>query len=194
MNVKEYEDATGLRLDLLACQCHAASIALVKSGALGEARVARGTCPGVFGQHSWVVLGLDCYDTDAEVIDPTLWSYEHVEPYIWTGVASDKPHRPHGTGSIWQWGKPTNMGGATISLAHEPEDQAARDFLALLGPLDRAGWGQLANAPVQGWPAKPIIEAIYATPALMALIPIDIVGMVTDLNPNGLYLAEKEAA
>jgi hypothetical protein len=45
----------------------------------------------------------------------------------------------------------------------------------------------LANAPVEGWPAREILTAMAATPRLAACVPIDILGMVTDLNPKGLY-------
>ena len=62
-------------LDDWAGQCHAASLKLVRHGDLGACRVARGACRGVLGQHSWVVLGDDCYDKLATIIDPTLWSY-----------------------------------------------------------------------------------------------------------------------
>lgn len=53
----EYEDAVGFGKDLWAQQCHAVSIALVKSGFVHDLlgfhpRVARGTAKGVAGQHS----------------------------------------------------------------------------------------------------------------------------------------------
>jgi hypothetical protein len=41
---------------------------------------------------------------------------------------------------------------------------------------------------VEGWPAAEIIDAIYNTPELTTWVPIDIVGMLTDRNPKGLYL------
>lgn len=43
------------------------------------------------------------------------------------------------------------------------------------------------HAPVGGWPSGEITKAVYQTEALSALIPIDRVGMHTDLNPEGLY-------
>lgn len=45
-------------LDRWAQQCHAASLELVRSEVLPGSRVARGSCPLVPGQHSWVVVGL----------------------------------------------------------------------------------------------------------------------------------------
>lgn len=172
--------------------CHAAALHLVQSGKLGECRVARGSCPGVAGQHSWVVMGTDCYAPRALVVDPTLWSYDKSVIGIWTGTANTRPHRPHGSGSIWQWGRPGNYGGDVITLPEERLTDAARAFLNLLGPLDRKGWAELAHAPVGGWPSGEIFAAMWLHPKLGALIPIDVVGMATDLNPSGLYLASAE--
>lgn len=169
-------------------RCHEASIALVKAG-IGT-RVARGYCKGVGAQHSWVVVGNDCYDPKADIIDPTLWSYRSDVEGLWIGSAKQKWHTPHGFGSIWDWGRPTSQGGKVLQLnAQVRLSSEAELFLQMLGPLDAAGWFALLSlAPVGGWPAKEILEAAYNTPALKAIIPIDKVGMVTDLNPGGLYL------
>lgn len=176
-------------LDRWTRQCHAASLALVRSGALNtHARVARGFHPDVPGQHSWVVLGDDCYDPDATVVDPTLWSYQEADPYIAVGAGADG-YRPHGAGTIWTWGRPNYPTGPLVELA-APEggwsDAAAR-FLSILGPLDFEGWCQLAHAPVGGWPAGEILGAMWNDDRLGARVPIDVVGMASDLNPNGLY-------
>lgn len=187
MTPAEFEAAVGRPLVAFRFQCHAASLALVRSASSPDgARVARGSCPGVLGQHSWVVLGGDCYDERAQVIDATLWSYDDAVREIWTGRADERPHTPHGAGSIFQWGKPEGKGGPPIELDADLSTQA-RDFLAMLGPLDRKGWAQLAHAPVGLWPAAEIIGAMYDDARLGALVPIDIVGMVTDRNPGGLY-------
>jgi hypothetical protein len=186
---EQFQDATGRALEEFAYQCHAASLLLVQSGALGPSRVARGTCHGVGSQHSWVVLGDDCYDAAATVVDPTLWSYDDTVSGVWSGPASDRPHTPHGAGSIWLWGGPAEAVDEVVTLDHD-FSASALGFLDLLGPLDLNGWVTLAHAPVEGWPSKEILTAMYRDKRLRAFIPIDIVGMVTDANPGGLYLPE----
>lgn len=190
MNPIEFETAVGKPLSWYNHQCHSASIALVKSGYYPVARVARGTCHGVGGQHSWVVLSNDCYDKHAEVVDPTLWSYDPEVTGVWQGRANVKPHVPHRAGSIFKWGKPRCGDGPIIELASRKGLSAdAELFLEMLGPLDRYGWALLlSSAPVEGWPASEILTAADNTPTLTALIPIDSLGMLTDLNPGGLYL------
>ncbi len=179
-------------LEQWAQRCHEASLHLVRSRILGPSRVARGSCKGVDSQHSWVVLGLDCYDDKAKIIDPTLWSYDDNVEGIWFGSYSDGRHRPHGKGSIWRWGRPEYPTGPIVALTpRKALSGVAQDFLALLGPLDQEGWGQLAHAPVEGWPAGEIFDAIYHTKQLSGLIPIDIVGMITDINPGNLYGGER---
>lgn len=174
-------------------RCHEISVALIRSGELTRltgrpARVARGSTPGVLGQHSWVVLGDDCYDPEALIVDLTLWSYVPGEPVVHVGLAGARPHRPHGSGSIFDSGMPYHHGGDTIHLSTQGLDDSAKVFLGMVGPLDARGWMQLANSPVQGWPAKQIISAMYEEERLRALVPIDTVGMLTDHNPGGLYL------
>jgi hypothetical protein len=169
-------------------QCHAMSLALVRSGLLPEgARVARGGARQVGSQHSWAVLG-DPYDPGVTVVDITLWSYDPTAPVIYVAQASDRPHTPHGMGSIWRWGRPPEPVSEVLELASDP-GPAANDFLRLASPtgLDLKGWMTLANAPVEGWPAREILTAMAETPRLAACVPIDILGMVTDLNPKGLY-------
>lgn len=186
--VTEIEQALDLPQDRWAKQCHSTSLALVRSGLLPEeARVARGHTPGVISQHSWAVLG-DPYDPKAMVVDITLWSYVPSAPIVYVGRASDRPHVPHGSGSIWAWGRPPEPVSEVVELAVDP-GRWANEFLHLAAPdgLDQRGWAFLAHAPVEGWPAKDIITAMVATPGLAALLPIDIVGMITDLNPNNLY-------
>jgi hypothetical protein len=173
--------------------CHAASVQLVRSGRFGVCRVVRGACEGVPGQHSWVILGDDCYDDRATIIDPTLWSYDDRELGIWTGTYRDGLHTPHGKGSIWNWGRPDRATGPVVKLTpRKPFSQSARNFLDMLGPLDQHGWITLAHAPMQGWPAGEIIDAMCEDKSLRAYIPIDIVGMLTDRNPGGMYLPETQ--
>lgn len=182
-------DAIG-PLEPYAHQCHAASLALVKSGLLPEDwRVARGTCIGVGGQHSWAT-GPDPYAKYAGVVDVTRWSYEDgAEPYVWKGTAEHGEYRPHGSGSIVDYGKPVSAGGEVIKLTpSEPLSASARAFLRMVEPLDLRGWQTLAHAPVGGWPAAEILAAMDDTKKLTALIPIDVLGMITDRNPGNLYL------
>lgn len=178
-------------------QCHAASLALIRSGELDHLgvplRVARGVCRGVGSQHSWVVCGDDCYAPDAKIIDPTLWSYDDSVKGVWRGVASKRPHTPHGSGSIWTWGKPVAQGGDPMTLVGpDGEDVVwspdAEMFLSLIGPLDNRGWRMLAHAPVGGgWPAAEIMGAIWDDDRTRHGCPIDVIGMITDRNPMELY-------
>ena len=180
-------------LDQWAHQCHAASVELVRSGVIGTCRVARGSAQGVGSQHSWLVLGMDCYNDDALIIDPTLWSYVDEVEGVFIATYRDSPykHRPHGKGMIWDWGRPetaAERGEWAMPLTpSKPLSDEALAFLDLIGPLSKQGWIQLAHAPVEGWPSKEIIEAMCDT-GLSGYIPIDIRGMVTDRNPSGLYL------
>src|SRR5262249_50592591 len=147
---------------------------------------------GVGGQHSWVVLADDCYDDRAVIIDPTLWSYDESVTGVWVGTYRAGLHVPHGKGFIWDWGRPNRATGPVIELTpSKPFSQAARGFLDLRGPLDHEGWRLLAHAPVEGWPAGEILAAIENTPGLAGRVPIDILGMTTDLNPKGLYLPKR---
>lgn len=178
-------------LDLWNAQCHAASCAIVNAEVIPGARVARGFCTGVVSQHSWVILGGDCYDLNATIIDPTLWSYDDSVKGIWVGSMADGRHTPHGSGSIWDWGQPQSGGEEPIELKpREPWSKDAELFLELLGPLDRTGWARLANAPVEAWPAAEILPAI--NDCVGPYVPIDIIGMLTDRNPCGLYLPGDE--
>ncbi len=157
-------------------QCHAVSTQLLRSGEFGPGRIARGTCYRVTGQHSWIVLGDDCYDPDAVIVDPTLWSYN---PDV-EGIAV-----PLGQRALQSAGMPCTYGGEFIELA--PGERLSADaeaFLEMLGPLDRQGWAEVAHLPVQDWPAAEILAAMCDTPGLGVLIPIDIRGMVADREPG----------
>jgi hypothetical protein len=166
--------------------CHGASLTLVKNG-IGN-RVARGFCPGVGSQHSWVVVGDDCYEPEY-IIDPTLWSYREDVEGIYVGSMTTYSHRPHGTGSIWEWGRPSSGDGPIVTLTPTMKlSRSAAVFLEMIEPLDLQGWAALASAPVGGWPASEIIAAMDDTKELSALVPIDRIGMLTNRNPGGLYL------
>ncbi len=167
--------------------CHSASIALVNAR-IGT-RVARGFCPGVGSQHSWVVVGDDCYDSTALIIDATLWSYIPEMKGIFVGTVAEWGHIPHGNGSIWDWGRPVAGNSARIRLTPKFKlSNAAKQFLLMVEPLDYIGWARLSSAPARGWPAGEIFAAMDDTKQLSALVPIDMLGMLTDRNPSGLYL------
>jgi hypothetical protein len=193
LTVEQVEQAIDAPFASWSAQCHAISIAIVKSDLFAYSRVARGSCLGVGGQHSWVVLDHDCYNPDAVIVDPTLWSYDKSVQGIWVGTMKDGRHEPHGNGSIWAWGRPMPFGEEPVELTPaKPLSRDAERFLDLIGPLDRRGWMTfLSHAPVGGWPAGEIIEAAENTKALSRFTPIDRVGMLTDLNPGGLYLKEE---
>ena len=169
-------------------QCHACSLALVRTGLLPEgARVARGWCGSVTSQHSWVVIG-DPYGDNTPILDGTLWSYTDEKPRLFFCPKGNLQYRPHGAGSIWEYGKPDAPVDEVITLKTELSKLAA-DFLEMMAPngLDYRGWSVVAHAPVGGWPAREIITAMYEDERLSTLIPIDIVGMLTDKNPGELY-------
>jgi hypothetical protein len=189
LTIADVEAITGAPFAETHHQCHAISHAIVQSGFYPLARVARGTATGVGGQHSWVVVGDDCYAPRARIVDPTLWSYDDRVSGVWHGTAADGAHRPRGAGRIWDHGRPPEPTGPVIDLAVDP-GRPARVFLEFAAPrgLDRHGWRLLADSPVGGWPAGDIIAAMADTPDLAALVPIDVLGMITDRNPGGVYL------
>jgi hypothetical protein len=199
-------EAIGVPYEDWANQCHAVSLMILKTGWFGPGRMARGTAAGIGSQHSWIVLGRDPYDSQALLVDPTIVPTLRQQgiagtndpaglPDIMVDYAWRLSNRPHGAGSIWAYGRPGDPTGEIIELTPSvPLSRAAREFLKILGPLDRLGWGQLASAcPVGGWPAAEIIAAMDDTPALKALVPVDRLGMLTSRNPGKLYLDGDES-
>lgn len=180
--------ATGIPFAEWGHRCHGISLRVLRTGLFGRGRIARGTCPGVSSQHSWIVLGDDCYDPDAVVVDPTLWSYDDAVDGITVSRGADFGHRPHGWQSCFEGGMPYHHGGPDIELTPaKPLSELAKIYLSMLGPLDRRGWGEVAHMGTRDWPAAEIIGAMCDTPGLEVLIPIDIRGMLTDRNPSGYY-------
>jgi hypothetical protein len=194
-----YEDWAG--------NCHGISYKVLASGAFGPGRIARGRAAGVMSQHSWIVLGNDVYDSRAVIVDPTIrpWlaragaggGIEDGARKVLTGILVDEAanlsHRPHGSGQIWNAARPACGNGGIVELTlRKPLSEEAQEFLEMLGPMDIQGWMMLANGPMGGWPAGEIIAAMDDTKELRALIPVDILGHVTDRNPGKLYLAEEE--
>lgn len=213
--------AIGIPTARWANDCHAVSLAAVRSGILGEpgprVRVARGTwrapSPDIaVGQHSWIVLcpeprfGDDmpgAYRPDAIIVDLTLGftiadklQEQTGRPVAQApGIVADVAgkldrYRPHGAGDIWgpEGGRALRGKGKRVWLTPErPFSSIARVFLEVLGPLDRSGWSTVFHGPMCGWPSAEIITGAAQTEEVAALIPIDIQGMVTDLNPSRLY-------
>jgi hypothetical protein len=189
--VAELEEAIGMPKVDWARNCHGVSLAIVRSGIMpAGARVARGFCTGVPSQHSWVIVG-GCYDWAAPIVDATLWSYDPSVPTIWRGTYEHQRHQPHGWAPLDRaWAR----GGGLRSTGERPElhlgvelGRVAQRFLDEVGPLDAQGWMRLLSGPLIGWPATEIITAAYADDRLRGLIPIDAVGMLTDINPGGMY-------
>lgn len=186
---EQVEAALGRPLEEFAQQCHAASIGLVNSDLFEYARVARGSCAGVAGQHSWVVLDHDVYNPDATIVDVTAWSYNSHYHKVWIGTVGDGTHSAKGQFSIFAGPRPVASGDNPISLTNADQLSAlAKEFLKVLGPLDVRGWMRLGEGGMLGWPAREIVEAMLDTPQLAAFVPLDIHGMLTDRNPGGLYL------
>jgi len=166
--------------------CHACSLAIVRTKLLPQnARVARGFHSAIMSQHSWVVLG-DPYDPKSIILDGTLWSYTNRPPVLYCGRSRE--YRPKGSGRIWDHGFPPLPTTEIIPLDAELSDNA-KIFLSTVAPngLDFNGWIRLANSPVQGWPCKEIFTAMYQNDKLRGVIPIDVIGMITDMNPGKLY-------
>lgn len=187
MEPSHYQDFEDFKHD-----CHSVSLALVRSGLLGEGgpnlRVARGACFGVGGQHSWVVMGHP-YDDRAIIVDLTLWSYSPSQPRIWLGSIQSRLHTPKGYGMIYDGPRPQARGGEIVKIDTANMSPEAQHFLRAIGPLDYRGWGALwSHSGMLGWPAQEILEAfIDQHPTMAALVPIDIIGMVTDRNPEEIY-------
>lgn len=180
-------------------QCHAVSAAIVKSSLFepGTCRVARGSCSGVGGQHSWVVFG-NPYDEKVLLLDCTLWSYDPDAPMVYAqrgtaGGANRWRYRPKGWGSHWQTGIPqTDYEHDMTPAALDGDPLIALFRQHVGGPLSRRWWAQFLDGPVGGWPYPEWLPILAADPALAPLIPVDVLGMGTYLNPGGLYLNEAD--
>lgn len=195
---KEIVEAVGGNLAQWAKNCHAVSMQFCRSKIAPEgARVARGYHKMIASQHSWVAFG-DPYGLRTQILDLSIWSYVCPEsPVIVTGFNYDclmhcgGEYLPKGYGDIWGYGQPVVGDGERIRPKGLSDE--AEHFLEIFFPdgLDVQGWHGLLNSPVGGWPAKDVFECAWKDDRLKALCPIDVVGMVTDLNPGGMYLPEK---
>lgn len=175
--------------------CHNVSHALVRAGIWPGARVARGWAKGVTGQHSWVILDADPYDPDTRIVDPTLWTYDMLTPGVVATTVDAGSHRAHGHGPhIMQAGRPDAPTGDTIELSRRGRaclsngSLGGKFWMDMFGRLDRRGWSTVLNGTMVGWAAAEIVEAAWWTPELRHIVPVDLVGMLTDVNPMGVYL------
>jgi hypothetical protein len=172
--------------------CHEISLAVLRTGVLGRGRIARGWVPGVPHQHSWAVLGDDVYDPKATVVDPTIRPLLAGDNQLTRAVflvdqAWTLSHEPHGLGRLLDFSRRHIVQEPIALTPATALSQEAQEFLGRLGPLDMRAWAGLAHGPMLNWPSREIIAAMMDTEALRALIPVDIRGMLTDRNPNGLY-------
>jgi hypothetical protein len=188
LTVAAVEEAIG-PIEGYARNCHGASLALVRSGLLPEgSRVARGFAKGVRSQHSWALVAPDIiYDDLNYVVDITLWSYVPTAPRLYIAEARKWPHVPHGQGMLQNC--PSHSPVGPVVTTDVPLSPAAQAFLDLWAPrgMDMMSWHLLLNGPMQAWPSREIVAAAYNTKKLIAVIPIDLVGMLTGENPNSLY-------
>ncbi len=191
--VADLEAIVGSPFETWGGHCHEVSIAIVKAQVFKGSRVARGWAKGVVGQHSWIVVGPDCYASNAEIVDPTIWAYSKTVKTVWYGRAEQGWHFPHGAGVIWDGGRPENASpGEEVWLDKSDLSEPAKTFLSYVEPLDYHGWCVLASLPVGGWPAAEIHLALQRDTRLRGCSPIDVLGMLTDINPSALYLPGAE--
>lgn len=189
LRVANVEKAIGIPRDKWANRCHEVAYALLVSSLMDDvtARMARGWAQGISSQHSWIVTGNDVYDKTAKIIDPTYASNRGSRPMIMI-VDNLTSHSPHGYGEFSKF--PESKGGKEFLPEFvSPSTRLWADMASMeVGPLDAFWWAKMFSGPMGGWPSRELVNWAYEEPALRALIPIDIVGMLTDRNPRGLYL------
>ncbi len=190
--------------------------ALASFGKPGVAyQVVRGVssvCPGM--QHSWVVIGDPLGVGPAVIVDVSRPTYRPEEPQrVWVGeyLRDYSNYLPRG---VWLSQDGTRrcdlfeFGRIEPSCAEGDSDVHAMAFpptlpdaVFLLDLMEskrfsRFDWGRMfSQLPMTGWEAGSpgyavvgdILEAAAKDPRLEALIPIDHLGHVTDLNPDRLY-------
>lgn len=183
---QELIDAIG-GLEQFAHQCHACSLQLIRTGLLPKsARVARGWHVEIQSQHSWVAIG-NPYDPNTTIIDGTLWSYTTGDPFLHVGPSRD--YKAHGAGLIGPFRAPEPKNKVLTPKGASKLSPAATRWLKMIAPkgMDVVGWMKLVNGPMGGWPSDEIIPVLADDNQFNGLIPIDIVGMLTDKNPGNLY-------
>ena len=165
-------------------RCHEISLKIIRANLVGmTARIARGTAAEI-GVHSWISMG-NPYAEGISYVDPTRWSWVTPDnPHIEVTSLEAGTHIPQGHGNIWDYGRPPYPTGETVNLNWAELSSEAKSFLDIVGPLDLNGWRVLLNSPVGGWPSKEIITAADKDPRLSAYIPVDVIGMLTNLDDN----------
>ena len=191
IKIKKLEQAIGIPFPKWSHDCHKISQAILRTGLLGEARIARGCCTLVADpEHSWIVLGRDPYCPKALIVDPTLWSYCPEVKGIWKGP-NLKRHFPMGYGDLRDGPKPQRGTGPTIvPTPGQPLSRAALKFIDMISGgqgLDLHGWASLMECNVGGWPASEIVEAMLDTKKLVGVVPIDLRGMLTNRLASYLW-------
>ena len=204
--IEEAADLIGWPTSRWHGNCHAVSLAIIQSGALGTpgptCRIARGAAAGygIISQHSWIALGSP-YAPATRFVDYTAWAWGQVDGIIDTFAADewlrhvaggDRWHLPHSYDqrNIMQVGRPAAPGPGDTPWRLDRTGLSADAvwFLDLLGDLTVEGWASLCGFPQGGWPHAEIVDRIIETvPRAAVLVPIDIRGMATDRNPEGIY-------
>ena len=169
-------------------QCHVASIKVVRAGL--AVRVARGFCQGVGSQHSWAVLGEDCYAPDVQIIDPTRWSFTDDEPEIglcdeWEAEDDYDKGGQRLRAALMTPPPPWDPAARTVSLSVPKgsdlemtlntllgEDQHGTDADGYVLTVLQAGW--LANLPYEILaPHQKDIYKLLDQVGLLAFVPAD---------------------
>lgn len=192
LTVGAVERAIDTPRELWQNRCHEISLALLKSNLFDgvEARMARGAGMHIGSQHSWIVTGRDVYDDKAIVVDPT-WSSTVMSKPLVMFVPNLTAHRPHGYGEFEKY--PPHGDGEEIG----PPDPSQRlsDWIKVARlangePLDLKFWVGMVHGPMLGWPSAEVVDWLCSVSTMVAFVPIDLQGMLTDRNPNGLYLRD----
>lgn len=125
----------------------------------------------LFQRHGWVLLD------DGRILDPTRWSFENVDPYIYVGDAADYDEGAQDVRKMFRSACPDTHGREIkFSIPHE----AAVAIEMLTGmPLEKITFDQIfwvANTPYDELVESGSVGAVYdllIQNKLAALVPID---------------------
>lgn len=126
------------------------------------------------------------YNPKSMAIDLSAWSYRKGSPCMDIGTQKSMKMAPHGSGSIWDYGRPERGDGENLTLPIEPKSDLDR-FMKICFPngYDRAGLMGLANAPVENWPAAEFHQAMVDA-GFEHLLRIDVLSHLLDtVNGHG---------